>query len=105
MKKMLSVSPLKITILVVFLSLTMYIMKVPFFHFMELKALDLNFIARGVRAPGGETVIAAIDEKSLAELGRWPWKRTTIARLIDTLKEYGAKSVGFDVVFAEPDEN
>ena len=105
MKKMFSVSPLKITILVVFLSLTMYIMKVPFFHFMELKALDLNFIARGVRAPGGETVIAAIDEKSLAELGRWPWKRTTIARLIDTLKEYEAKSVGFDVVFAEPDEN
>ena len=104
-KKIFSVSPLKITILVIFLSLTMYIMKVPFFHFMELKALDLSFMARGVRAPGGETIIAAIDEKSLTELGRWPWKRTTIAQLIDTLKEYEAKSVGFDVVFAEPDEN
>ncbi len=104
-KKTFSVSPLKITILVIFLSLTMYIMKVPFFHFMELKALDLNFMARGTRAPGGETVIAAIDEKSLTELGRWPWKRTTIALLVDKLKEYEAKSVGFDVVFAEPDEN
>lgn len=104
-KKIFSVSPLKITILVISLSLVMYIVKVPFFHFMELKALDLNFMARGVRAPGGETVIAAIDEKSLAELGRWPWPRTTIARLIDTLNEYGVKSIGFDVVFAEPDEN
>jgi len=103
-KKIFSVSPLKITILVIFLSLTMYIMKVPFFHFMELKALDLSFMARGVRTPGVETVIAAIDEKSLTELGRWPWPRTTIARLIDTLNEYGVKSIGFDVVFA-PDEN
>ncbi|MBW2558992.1 MAG: adenylate/guanylate cyclase domain-containing protein [Deltaproteobacteria bacterium] len=104
-KKTFSVSPLKITILAIFLSLTMYITNVPFFHFMELKALDLNFMARGTRAPGGETVIAAIDEKSLTELGRWPWKRTTIALLVDKLKEYEAKSVGFDVVFAEPDEN
>ncbi|NQU02735.1 MAG: adenylate/guanylate cyclase domain-containing protein [Syntrophaceae bacterium] len=104
-RKTFSVSPLKITILVIFLSLALYIMKIPFFHFMELKALDLRFIARGERAPGVETVIAAIDEKSVTELGRWPWTRTKIAKLIDTLKEYGARSIGFDVVFAEPDEN
>lgn len=104
-KKTFSVSPLKITIFVIFVSLMLYTIKVPFLYFMELKALDLRFIARGARMPGGETVIAAIDEKSLAELGRWPWERTSIARLIDTLKKYGAKSVGFDIVFAEPDKN
>ncbi len=104
-KKTFSVSPLKITILVIILSLTLYMMKFPFFHFMELKALDLRFIARGERSPGVETVIAAIDEKSVTEIGRWPWTRTTIAQLIETLNEYGARSIGFDVVFAEPDDN
>ena len=104
-RKILSVSPLKITILVIFLLLVLYLVKFPFFHFMELKALDLRFKARGVRPPGVETVIAAIDEKSLTELGRWPWTRTRIAQMIDTLKEYGARSIGFDVVFAEPDDN
>ena len=104
-KKTFSVSPFKITVLVIILSLALYIVKFPFFHFMELKALDLRFIARGERAPGIETVIAAIDEKSVTELGRWPWTRTKIAKLIDTLKEYGARSIGFDVVFAEPDKN
>jgi adenylate cyclase len=72
---------------------------------MELKALDLRFIARGEIPSGGETVIAAIDEKSVTEIGRWPWTRTKIAELIDILEEYGARSIGFDVVFAEPDDN
>jgi len=105
LKKTLSVSPLKITIFFIILSLALYMMKFPFFHFMELKALDLRFVSRGERSPGTETVIAAIDEKSLTEMGRWPWNRTKIAQLIETLNEYGARSIGFDIVFAEPDEN
>lgn len=49
-------------------------------------------------------VIVDIDEKSLAEQGRWPWGRDRLARLMDKLFErHGVKLVGFDVVFAEPD--
>lgn len=49
-------------------------------------------------------VILDIDEKSLAEQGRWPWGRDKLATLMNTLFEhYGVKQVGFDVVFAEPD--
>jgi adenylate cyclase len=105
LKKIFSVSPLKITILVIFLALVMFFIDVPFLRFMELKALDLRMVSRGKLATGGETVIAAIDEKSLSELGRWPWPRTTIARLVDKLKGCGAKAVGFDIVFSEPDQN
>ena len=72
---------------------------------MELKALDLRILSRGKLPSGGETLIAVIDEKSVSELGRWPWPRSTIATLVDTLKSYGAKVVGFDIVFAEPDKN
>ncbi|MGZ3596081.1 MAG: CHASE2 domain-containing protein, partial [Syntrophales bacterium] len=105
MTKIFSVSPLKITILVIFLALIMFFIDVPFLRFMELKALDLRMVSRGKLPVGVETVIVAIDEKSLSELGRWPWPRTTIARLVDKLKGYGAKAVGFDIVFSEPDQN
>ncbi|MBE9546976.1 MAG: adenylate/guanylate cyclase domain-containing protein [Proteobacteria bacterium] len=100
--RLLSISPLKISLSIIFIAILLYFMNVPFLRFMELKTLDLRTISRGERAPGGEIVIAAIDEKSLAELGRWPWPRSTIAKLVDTLKGYGSKVVGFDIVFAEP---
>lgn len=49
-------------------------------------------------------VIVDIDEKSLAEQGRWPWGRDRLALLMDKLFDRnGVKLVGFDVVFAEPD--
>lgn len=59
--------------------------------------------------PGGvdkRIVILDIDEKSLAEIGRWPWGRDRIANLITKLfDKYGLVLVGFDVVFAEPDSS
>jgi len=48
-------------------------------------------------------VIVDIDEKSLSAVGQWPWPRTLIARLIDTLHKAGALVVGFDAVFSEYD--
>jgi adenylate cyclase len=104
-KKILSVTPLKIAVLVILIALILFFLDAPFLRFMELKTLDLRMVSRGTTPSGGETVIVVIDEKSLSELGRWPWPRTTIAKLIDVLKGYGAKVVGFDIIFAEPDEN
>jgi adenylate cyclase len=104
-KKLLTISPLKIALLVIFIALVMFFLDVPFLRFMELKALDLRMVSRGDRPSSGEIVIATIDEKSLDELGRWPWPRTTLARLVERLHKYGVKAVGFDIVFAEPDEN
>src|SRR5437764_3222290 len=42
-------------------------------HSFELWVSDFRFKVRGALLPGSEVVIAAIDEKSLKELGRWPW--------------------------------
>ena len=51
-------------------------------------------------------VIVDIDEKSLAEQGRWPWGRDKLATLVTKLfDEHGTAVVGFDVVFAEADES
>lgn len=49
-------------------------------------------------------VILDIDERSLSEQGRWPWGRDKIARLVNLLfDKYQVNTLGFDVVFAEPD--
>ena len=51
-----------------------------------------------------QIVLVDIDERSLVELGRWPWRRDRIATLLDELFDrQGAAAVGFDLVFAEPD--
>jgi adenylate cyclase len=105
LKKWVALSPMKIALMIVFLAVILFLVDVAFLRFMELKALDLRMVSRGNIAAGGETVIVAIDEKSLSELGRWPWPRTVMARLLEQLKAYGARVVGLDVIFSEPDEN
>jgi len=46
-------------------------------------------------------VIIDIDDRSLTEIGQWPWSRGELAKL--TNQAYAAAALGFDIVFAEPD--
>ena len=46
-------------------------------------------------------IVLDIDEKSLSELGQWPWPRSILADLVN--KTYLSASLGFDIVFAEFD--
>jgi adenylate cyclase len=49
-------------------------------------------------------VIVDLDEKSLAAEGQWPWARDKVGRLITRLFDtYHIKTVGFDMIFSEPD--
>jgi CHASE2 domain-containing sensor protein/serine phosphatase RsbU (regulator of sigma subunit) len=48
-------------------------------------------------------VIVGIDEKSLQELGQWPWPRTIMADLIEAIAQAGPASIGVDVLMPEPD--
>ena len=47
--------------------------------------------------------IAAIDDKSIAELGHWPWSRGTMARFERALIDYKVAVAGYDVLFSEQD--
>ena len=69
----------------------------------QLKAFDLRMYARGTHKPQGEVAIVAVDDKSITELGRWPWPRSVLAQLTTALKDYRVAVVGFDLVFSEPD--
>ncbi|GAB3405150.1 adenylate/guanylate cyclase domain-containing protein [Massilia agilis] len=51
-------------------------------------------------------VIVDIDSKSLTEVGRFPWSRNVLARLVGQLtRHYHVGAVGFDVSFPEPDNS
>ncbi len=50
-------------------------------------------------------VIVDIDEKSLQQLGRWPWSRQLVAQMLEQLTAAGASVVAFDVIFSEPERN
>jgi len=50
-----------------------------------------------------DVVIIGIDDQSLNALGRWPWPRDRHAELINILSRFGAKIIGFDILFSEPD--
>ncbi|MFQ5585819.1 MAG: CHASE2 domain-containing protein [Thermodesulfobacteriota bacterium] len=66
---------------------------------IDLKASDARFLARGASHPGDDVVIVAVDERSINELGRWPWSRAVMARLMESLAS--AKVVALDIVFSE----
>lgn len=51
-----------------------------------------------------DLVIIEIDEKSIRDLGRWPWPRDKHAELLQHLTDAGSKAVIFDVIFAEHDQ-
>lgn len=55
------------------------------------------------RQASEDIVIIGIDDKSIAELGRWPWRRETHAHLIEQLIPAGIQAIGMDVIFSEPD--
>ncbi|MBI3668298.1 MAG: CHASE2 domain-containing protein [Acidobacteria bacterium] len=82
----------------------------PIFEFLqrlELDALDTRFRyrPRQYTHPDPRVIIVDIDQGSQEVLGRWPFSRSHFARLLDVLREDGARSVAFDITFSEPDRS
>ncbi|WP_243360680.1 CHASE2 domain-containing protein [Fundidesulfovibrio terrae] len=72
--------------------------------FLDYKVYDVLLSKRPRHEPSGRVAVVDLDEKSLAEVGQWPWPRYQIAVLLGRLKQYGVLAAGMDVVFAEPDQ-
>ena len=71
---------------------------------MSTTLTDWKFRIRGPEAPKNNIVIVTVDSDSIAKFGRWPWHRDVTAELIDRIFKAGAKAVGLDIVFSEPDK-
>ena len=99
------VSPATLTAGTIALVAILFILSPSVLETIELNWLDLRFRARGPLTPSTAIVIAAIDEKSMTEEGRWPWPRSRIAALVDALSRDGARAIGFDVVFSGSEDD
>src|SRR5260370_14449950 len=75
------------------------------FDRMDLIASDLRINTIAPHPSSGVIAIAAIDDKSITQLGQWPWPRIVLARLTDALKDYQVKVIGFDAIFSEADKS
>ncbi|GJD53768.1 hypothetical protein OPKNFCMD_6546 [Methylobacterium crusticola] len=67
------------------------------------RVFDLYQRLSWTAAPVLPTVIVDIDEASLARYGQWPWPRSVMADMTRRLSDLGARTVGFDIIFAETD--
>ena len=100
-----SISPASLTLGTILVVVMLYVSGTPLVDLIELKTYDLRLLSRGQVRPFPAVVLAVIDEKSLATEGRWPWPRSKLAALVDMLSRDGARVIGFDMAFLEPDEN
>jgi adenylate cyclase len=70
---------------------------------LDNRVTDAMFRWRGSVKTTGSVLIVDIDEKSLREIGQWPWPRNIVAGLIRRILDGNPGVIGMDIVFAEPD--
>ena len=97
---------LGVLILVVLLGHAAKVYQLGFINHLDSIIYDNKVRLTMPRGIDERIVILDIDEKALGEIGRWPWGRDKLATLVKKLFDtYGASLMGFDVVFAEPDDS
>ncbi len=84
------------------LALFLYRSANPVIQQIDLRLKDVRFRLRGPIKPDPHVVVIAIDNKSIKEIGRWPWSREVTGQLVKSLKNYGVSVIALDMVFAEP---
>jgi hypothetical protein len=105
-KKHLGRNALGLLIVLSFIGHAAYWYRIPIVDNLEAIIYDVRLRLTMPRGVDPRIVIVDIDEKSLKEEGRWPWRRDRLGLFLDKLlDQYKAKVVGFDIVFAEKDES
>ncbi|MEK7451990.1 MAG: CHASE2 domain-containing protein, partial [Patescibacteria group bacterium] len=90
---------------VLFLLCLIFVVEIPFafgwFHTMQEKITDRLFLNK---PQSRDVVVVAIDDRSISEIGQWPWPRVTFAQVLDQLTKQETekpKAIGIDVSFSE----
>lgn len=98
----LQVQILAIVLLTLLFSL-LYLFSPQYYNSIDNRLRDFMFLFRGEIPHSEDVVIVDVDEKSLLELGQWPWSRHKIAQLLENLHDAEPKIIGLDIMFPEPD--
>jgi adenylate cyclase len=89
----------------IFITAVLCLYRPSFLANLEYGVYDRLVRAARPRPPDSQIVIVDVDERSLAAIGQWPWRRDLIGNLISRLRQLGASTIALDVIFAEADRN
>jgi len=81
-----------------------YLFLPDYFQSLDSRVRDFYFKVRGEERVSKEILIVDIDEKSIKELGQWPWERDKFAQILQNLNSSDAGIIGLDIVFSEADK-
>jgi serine/threonine-protein kinase len=81
-------------------ALIAYVLFADSFRGLERRMYDTGVSLRS-RTPSDQIAIIAIDDESVANIGRWPWPRSVHAKLLDLLHAGGAKAVTTTIFYSE----
>jgi CHASE2 domain-containing sensor protein/signal transduction histidine kinase len=75
---------------------------VPVARDFQMRIADTYFRTAPPPLQPSAVVLVLIDDESLREYGRWPWSRARVAELLRNLDRAGARVIGLDILFSEP---
>ena len=91
-----------ITLIFVFFSFRSF----PLFESIEKVIYSIQMRLDLPGSMGGNNIaIVTIDDKSVKQLGPWPWPRHLVAEMIQILKANGARLIGLDLLFSQKEQN
>jgi len=82
-----------------------YLFLPDYFQSLDDRVRDFYFKFHGPTKTSTDITIVDIDEKSIKELGQWPWERDKIATILQNLSNNGAGIIGLDIIFSEKDKS
>lgn len=73
--------------------------------FLQLKSYNImSKLTLNNKTASNDVLLVVIDDKSLHEIGRWPWKREYYLEIFDYFESYtNAKLIGYDGLVMAPD--
>jgi serine/threonine-protein kinase len=79
--------------------------RIDFIDTLELKTYDLMMKFRSDPGVSNEVVIVDIDDDSIDKLGRWPWPRSLLAKIINKINAGEPRVIGLNIILSEPEES
>lgn len=87
------------------LFLVFVFVRVPLLETIESKLYDVLLSVKSDSTPADEIVIVDIDNASIEKMGRWPWPRSLMARVIEIINNGQPRLIGLNIIFSEPQES
>src|ERR1700687_2563125 len=71
---------------------------------LSRRAGDMYFRLRENQGTSPDVALVLIDDASLERYGRWPWKRSFLAKVVRAASAERPKALGLDILLSEPED-